>query len=297
MRPYSEVFFPQPHWESMGTKRMQEGKVVSVILAGGSASRLGIDYPKALFSFEGNRSLLEILCGKVAKQDISLPLYVLCSKKGEKELVDYAKARGDFGLTSLAFFSQKEILHPSGERSSGGNGALYATLADRNILSLWKEQGVEEVMVIPIDNPLAAPFDPTLIGMRREQGLDVSLIGIENRGEESTMGALAQTNEGLRILEYYENLGSFHPKYCNANQFCFSLPFLEKASKLSLPLHEVKRSGKIKTEELLFDAFVVSKKTGVLIYDKHLCYAPLKERTGDRGILSVETALKNQGIL
>ena len=297
MRSYEQVAKPRKEWQERGFVEIQKGKVASIVLAGGKGTRLGSDRPKALFRFPslGGCSLLEILASKMVdaakKAQRPLSSWILCSEENREALEQHVRALQLPPLIHWSFVAQKNILHPSGDLGPGGNGALYRSLAGAGALDQWLEEGTERVMVIPIDNPLAHPFDPMLIGFSAEKSYDACLVALENRGEYKTMGALAEMEGRLRIVEYYENGGRLMPSYCNANQFCFSRGFFARAAQLSLPYHLVKRAPGTKKEQLLFDALHITKNTGALVYDLDR-YAPLKEPTGPYGIAAVTRALE-----
>lgn len=300
MQNYTKSTLPTNQHKLSGINRLKEGKVAAIFLAAGTGSRLGIKMPKALFPLvpEKSHTLLSILCEKALFTEsvvgTSLPIAIMCSEKNRKEIQQYLEKNAFFGLKNVELFEQKAIQHPSGEISSGGNGDLYHFLEKAEILPRWKALGIEEVSLIPIDNPLAEPFDPALIGFRFENVLDAAMIAIKNEEEEKKhMGALVDEGGEIRILEYYEN-EELAPDVCNANLFCFSRSFLERAAKLELPYHCLKRKTGKKQERFFFDALIIAEKTGALLYPKESCFAPLKTQSGQYGIEETKKAFLKQ---
>jgi UDP-N-acetylglucosamine/UDP-N-acetylgalactosamine diphosphorylase len=57
------------------------------------------------------------------------------------------------------------IIDGSGNIASGpdGNGHALRKLMKSGIGAEWKKQGIESLIVLPIDNPLADPFDATSV--------------------------------------------------------------------------------------------------------------------------------------
>jgi ADP-heptose:LPS heptosyltransferase/molybdopterin-guanine dinucleotide biosynthesis protein A len=267
-------------------------KSACVILAGGQASRFGGEAPKGTFPV-GGKSLFEWI---VSKRDV--PYLIMVSPQNREATSTFFEARRYFGR-QCAWLVQGELSFVGDDRREldeqgpDGNGGLFQRLAQEGWIERWEKEGIEAVVIVPVDNPLADPAPPRLLAHLRATGADIALHCIEREERDQKMGVLVRRGAQIAIAEYChlppEELaarmpdGSFKYRYGNVNQFAISLPFLKKAAAIELPLHWVRKKtakGTIawKRERFLFDIFPYGK-VSPLVEERKICYAPLKERT------------------
>lgn len=263
-----------------------------VILAGGQGSRLGFEGPKGLFPVL-NKSLFEYLCEKTA---VEMPIAVMTSPLNEAETIDFFRKKEFFGRR-VHFFQQTVVpLLDERYREVGvapdGNGCVFQRLVESGLVDQFEREGIDTVLIIPVENPLADPSDRKLIGHRRSVGADVVVKCIARKVGES-MGVLVEEEGRVRVAEYVELTGeeleSREFSLAYTGQMAVSLPFVRRAARVQLPYHWIKKKGAWKRERFLFDAWEAAEKISVVCYPREMCYAPVK---GMESLGKVEEALR-----
>jgi len=298
-----------------GEKLLSKGKVACLILAGGQGTRLGTSRPKALVEVTPvkKKTLLQFFCEKTAAASIayntSLQLAIMTSSLNHREIQDYLIKNHYFGLkeSQVGLFEQDNapFINTEGnwiEGSPGhfaegpdGNGHSLRKLMACGIGKRWKDAGIESLIVLPIDNPLADPFDAALCGEHALKNLEITIKAIEKLNPAEKVGVLVLREGKVTVQEYSELPDPFEAPLAHIGLFCFSLTFVEKAAKIDLPWHlarKIYHGQKIwKFERFLFDVLPHSQKTGVLVYPRHNVYAPLKNLEGSHSLEMVQQAL------
>lgn len=304
-----------------GQTLISEGKIGCIVLAGGQGSRLKNSCTKALFPVSNikQKTLLQLFCEKTKaaskKAKHALNLAVMTSPLNENEIAEYLKENQFFGIKEQIFLYSQEMLPlldlkgnplPDAQGPDGNGGALQAFYRS-GIWEKWRQQGIEYVHVVLIDNPLADPFDANLAGFCASQDLDVAIKSILREKEEEKVGILVNKQGKIGVVEYSEfpeekkreknGDGSFTYKLANISLFCFSMPFIQKVKSTQLPLHFCKKQrGEewiLKSERFIFDLLPLADKVGVLVYPRDEVYSPLKNSTGEHSLESVQRALLN----
>ncbi|MBS3902762.1 MAG: UTP--glucose-1-phosphate uridylyltransferase [Anaplasmataceae bacterium] len=321
-----------PSESLQGRSLLEGGKVACVILAGGQGSRLGWHGPKALYPIfpENNVTLLQILMEKVRKANMqykcSLPVAVMTSPLHRASIEEHAHYYHFYGLApeQLSFFSQsmqplldeqgRWFLEEPGRIAMGpdGNGRVFLHLLESGILERWKALGIQSVTVIPIDNPLALPFDECLIGSQNRGTSDVAAKCIQRHSPEEKVGVFAKSKGQLHVIEYSEispeqkqsmnQQGLLQWPYANINLFSFSLSFIERIARVMLPWHIARKQARAwqfgdipvaKCETFLFDVLPFARNPKLLLYPRESIYAPLKNKEGEKSPATVRAMLKS----
>jgi UDP-N-acetylglucosamine/UDP-N-acetylgalactosamine diphosphorylase len=286
--------FSDPAWKVSGKGGSK--KCAALFLAGGLGSRLGFDGPKGCYPLLG-KSLFERHCEKI--QD-NAPVAILTSLLNHKETFSFFEKRSFFGLQKLSFFSQDTLplldengrwfWSSPGEIAAGpdGNGSVFAALERAGVLQRFEEEGIETVHVVPVDNPLANPFDPNLASFHEESGADLSLLCIRLEKSEEPMGRLVRMQGRLAIAEFAElsEAQRIENRYANTGLLAIDLPFMKLLAKQKFPLHWAWRAISAlgekrfawKAERFIVDALEFSEKSFALCCERESCYAPLKEK-------------------
>ncbi len=162
--------------------------------------------------------------------------------------------------------------------------------------------------IIPVDNPLADPFDAELIGYHAQQKVEITLKCTEKTDPEEKVGVVVRQEGRCAVVEYSEMSGQEKNarrkdgrlKHCCANLslFCLSLGFIQRIVNegLSIPLHKAWKAAQFvdehsntysssqpaawKFETFIFDWLFHSKKVAALICPREECFAPLKNLKG-----------------
>lgn len=263
-------------------------KCACVILAGGQGTRLGAPGPKGLFSV-GGKSLFQWICEKVP--DKKNPLAIMTSPLNHEETVAFFEKHSCFGL-EIHFF-QQEMTHYLNDKKEAmdvkgpnGNGSVFRSFVKAGLADLFEKRGIDVLTVIPVENPLANPFDGSLISHLRDEKADVVMKCVKRLYIDQSMGALVERNGKIQVLEYTELDPTQTYQYSNVGQMAFDLSFFKKMGEVELPLHWVKKEVPIgankawvwKGEQFIFDALPHANKVRALCAPRETCYAPLKTR-------------------
>lgn len=303
---YNQLFPVRPLQQCVKSSEVVRKPVTHVgciLLAGGQGTRLNHTGPKGLFPVQG-KSLFQWICEKPLQKN--LPLAVMTSPQNHQETVAFFETHAFFGLEEVHFFQQemrplldeekKPIEIRPGELLQGpnGNGSVFRSFVQAGLASLFEKKGIDTITVIPVDNPLADPFDEALITYHREHHCEVTLKCVERREGEFSVGVLGQRGEQIEILEYtempleelkaYTEEGKLKYPFANSGQFALKLSFLQQMAAIDLPLHWVRKKVQVGTqslwvwkgEQFIFDAFPYAKRVKALCASRDLCYAPLK---------------------
>lgn len=305
-----------------GLQLLRDGKVGCLLLAGGQGSRLGFEGPKGAFPISKfcKKSLFQIFAEKTAEVSSlagrDLPLAVMTSPENHLQTVAFFENKAFFGLrpSQVFFFMQKTLpllneegnlfLEAPGVIAKGpdGNGGALKALVESGIFSAWMHKGIEFVHVLLVDNPLANPFDPYLVGFHKRRGGDVASAFIEKEHKGEKVGVFAQHQGKMCVLEYTELPVDSDAFPCaNIGFFSFAMSFIKKISEVDLPLHVVKREVKCLTKEgqkkqveaykfewFIFDVLPFAKGVDLVRYPRQTSFAPLKNREGKWSLPDVQ---------
>lgn len=252
-------------------------------LAGGQGTRLGFDGPKGCVEIplKEKKTLFQIHLEKI--HDPKAPIAIMTSPLNHDATRSYLENENYFGLTNVILFQQGME-----NGTPDGNGKAFTYFCGAGIPDQWI--GVQRVQVIPIDNPLALPFDKELMDGKEE----IILRGVKRTGPDEKMGVIFE-GEHLEIKEYSELEGDDGSRLGNTGLFSCTMEFVKRAATLSLPPHVVKKQVKgewvSKKEYFIFDLFPYAKDFKVIESDRNKCFAPLKNASGPDSFETVMKAL------
>lgn len=317
-----------------GLKTLQEGRGACIILAGGQGSRLRCEGPKGCFPITNvqKKTLFQLAAEKVkaASKQAGYPLQVaiMTSPLNHVETEFYFVQNAFFGLDprQVTFFYQRmwPLLDLEGHlflegpdqiaRGPNGNGGVFRRLVEIGLWKKWEEMGVEMVSVLPIDNPLADPFDHELFGLQDRLCTDVVIKSSTRLTPEEKVGVLVNMEGKPGVVEYSEltaeQKNAESGALANLGLYNFSMSFIQRASQSLLPLHRAKKAAKFlldsgvqsfpdqpnawKFEEFIFDALPLATSYEVLLCPRKHVFAPLKNYEGNDSIKTVQAALLAQ---
>jgi UDP-N-acetylglucosamine/UDP-N-acetylgalactosamine diphosphorylase len=305
-------------------------KTGCLVLAGGEGSRLKIKAPKGTIpvTLVKKKSLFQLLCEKTkaasARAGELLPLAIMTSPLNHRETVQFFEHHHLFGLDpkQIFFFQQKMlpfldeeghwILLPSGRFAEGpdGNGGALKAFYEAEIWKQWKALGVQSVQIVPIDNPLADPFDVTLIDYHIRTDAEMTVKCISRDDPEEKVGIIVSKRGKPRIVEYFElprelrvaksSDGSLLFPLANIGLFCFRMDVIQKLGsdpRFKLPWHLQKKRlhdfdvDVWKFETFIFDLLPYIEKVHFLLYSREEVFSPLKNSEGTSSLETVQTAL------
>ncbi len=263
----------------------------------------------------------------------------MTSPLNHEETVAYFEEHSFFGLErhQVDFFMQGmlPILDKEGNlfletpskmaRGPDGNGNALKHFMTSGILDKWEEKGISHVHFVPIDNPLADPFDVELLGHHISQNNEISLKACLRKTDHEKVGLVVQSENHIKVIEYSEmkerELNAKDPKgnfifnIANLSLFCFSLNFIKrvfKKNKRTLPWHlawksvpyvnsqgesiHPKQPNAWKFEYFIFDCLEFTEQTSVIVYPREECFSPLKNTEGENSPATVKQALIQKDI-
>lgn len=327
-----------PQLHAAGFDAIKQGKVGCLIVAGGHGTRLGFDKPKGMYpiSMIKHKTLFQLFAEKTAAASIQsnrpLLLAIMTSQEHFELVHTYFHDNHYFGLqpSQLSIFRQSSLplLNEAGNlfldspshiaEGPDGNGSSLHCFIKSGIGQRWKDQGIEHLEFVQVDNPLAKPFDPELIGLQLLNQSDVTMQCILREDPDEKVGIVVEKNNKVVIVEYNEisaaesharmpKGGLKHP-CANISRFCFRMDFIETIDYQNLPFHLAHKAvpyldgqGQVKHaahpnawkfERFIFDILPYSKRTGVLVSRREDCFEPLKNATGAFSPETVRAALQ-----
>jgi len=322
---------------TIGHKLIASGKVGCLIMAGGMGTRLRFDGSKGMYPITSvqKKSLFQFFSERIKAAgrlyDRELPVAIMTSSLNDEQTQQFFKQHQNFGLSpnQLDFYEQGNLpflnqegdlfLDRPGHVADGpdGNGDLLHHFYRSGIWKKWKDQGVEYINIVLIDNPLADPFDPEFVGTQHVEGCDILVKGIKRTDPHEKMGILVRIKDKVHVVEYTEMPsndmkatlpnGDFKYPCGNLSLLSLKMDFVENIVCIDLPLHKafkalpfVDQMGKRvhpdqpnawKFEKFIFDIFPYGA-VEVILYPREDCFAPLKNCEGNNSPETVHEALQ-----
>ena len=220
------------NYERQGLKSIAKNEVAVLLLASGQGTRLGVSYPKGMYSVGllSNKSLYQIQAERLLKvkkladqkfpaetaksNQNSIPWYIMASEQTQK----FFEMNNYFGLEKsyVKFFEQFQLPCLTNEgkvildqkhkisKAPDGNGGLYRALYKRGILEDMKQKGVKYVHVYCVDNILVKMADPVFIGFCLSKNADCAAKVVKKVEPEEKVGVICKVNEQYQVVEYSE---------------------------------------------------------------------------------------------
>lgn len=295
----------------VGERLLRQKKAACLIVAGGQGTRLGFNGPKGCVEVAPGVSLFKLFADKIVsasrQHGQNLPVAIMTSPENHAQTLEYFERNNYFGLSpeQLSFFSQSQFPffddngQPSDVWGPSGNGVSLNGLCESGIALTWKNIGVEHVIFVQIDNPLADPFDVALLGYHSEKKSEVTLKAILRDNPLEKVGVIVKEEGKVAVVEYNEIDPEqqaavdaegylLHP-CANLSLFAFSMEFIDRLQELkawdAMPLHvahkkipQKENSWGYKFEYFIFDVLPFAEKVKVLVYPREKCFAPIKDR-------------------
>lgn len=322
-----------------GASLLKKGSMACLIVAGGQGSRLQLEGPKGKYpvSCIKKKTLFQLFAEKTLAASkcyrTDLFIAVMTSPLNHEETIQFFTHNQFFGLQKhqVDFFCQKTLpildehgnlfLQTPSQIAIGPNGNGYALheFYQSGIWKKWQDLNVCYVNLLPIDNPLADPFDAELLGLHAKENCDISIKAIKRSDPKESVGLIAKDGQNPIIVEYTEispqerdstdGAGNLTHPLAGIGLFCFSMDFIQSIAleHPTMPFHLAKKSvsylspsGKPispkepnawKFETFIFDVLPLSKKTAIIAYPRQNCFSPLKSLQAPNDIHSVRAAL------
>jgi UDP-N-acetylglucosamine/UDP-N-acetylgalactosamine diphosphorylase len=219
---------PQPKFslddaQAAGEKAIRDGKLATIIVAGGQGTRLGFEHPKGMFPIGplSGRTLFQMLADRLLavmkRYGVSIPMYIMTSPATDAETRQYFADNQRCGLAEdqLVIFCQGTM--PAVEAGSGkllletrsslalspdGHGGLVSALNKSGCLADAAQRGVEHFFYAQVDNPLVQLCDPALIGYHGLSASQVTTQVVRKRFAKEKVGNVVGLDGKVQIIEY-----------------------------------------------------------------------------------------------
>lgn len=321
--------------ENQGTAMLKSGQYAVVTMAGGQGTRLGHKGPKGTFElnlFPKKESLFEILANKIKKANkrynIEIPWYIMTSETNNGDTISFFESKNYFGYDKekIKFFIQNKLplVDTNGKillsetyqvyEASNGNGNLFESLKENNMISDMKNRGIKWIFISGIDNILVKIADPIFLALTINNGTEIGAKTIFKKDPYSRDWVFCKKNSKPAMLGYERitdeitnaNIdGRFLYREINILCHLFSIDALEKISNIDLPYHRATKKNtyineegmkivpeapnSYKFETFIFDAFRFFDKITLLRVQEEKEFAPIKDPVG---IYSPDAATK-----
>ncbi|CAB3369561.1 Hypothetical predicted protein [Cloeon dipterum] len=250
--------------ENSGLELIAEGKVATLLLAGGQGTRLGVVYPKgmydiglpshkSLYQLQAERILrLQNLAEELTGKKSSLPWYIMTSEHTREPTIQFLSDRNYFGLDPKQVFVFEQAMMvcfaPDGKilletpsriaRAPDGNGGLFRALRENGVLDDMEKRGLVYVHVYGVDNVLVRPADPIFVGYCNKKGAECGAKVVNKTQPKEAVGVICLVDGHYNVVEYSEltteKAEQRNPDgrltYCLGSicNHIFSVPFLQR---------------------------------------------------------------------
>lgn len=249
-----------------GVNSLKKGEVAFLTVAGGQASRLGIDKPKGCYGISPIKikSLFQIFAEKIkfysGVYHNNFKWYIMTSESNYKDTLAFFDENNYFELNKNDIFFFKQSMLPTltldgklilQDKNSlflnpDGHGGILKALLKTGLIDRMLSDGIKYLSYFQVDNPLIMMADPYFIGYHIISGSDVSTKVIPKKTPEEKLGAIGRQNNVNKIIEYSDlsdelmysknENGEYNFSMGSIGVHIFSTAFIKKKTK-KLPFH------------------------------------------------------------
>ncbi len=251
----------------IGTKKIKEGKLAVVTMAGGQGTRLGHTGPKGTFDLglDSHKSIFEILTDTMneerKKYGADIPWYIMTSEENNKETEDFFRKHDFFGYPEnlITFFKQGKLPMMSTEgkilvdekgkikEAADGHGGIFHSMLKDGVIYDMKARGIEWIFIGGVDNVLVKPVDPIVIGLAEKKNVLAAGKSLVKANPKEKVGVFCKRDGKPSVIEYTEISDEMAEetdengelKYGESHILCnlFNIKAVDKISQMKLPYH------------------------------------------------------------
>lgn len=254
-------------YKAIGEKKIKEGKLAVVTMAGGQGTRLGHSGPKGTYDLglDTHKSIFEILTDTLnearKKYEVDIPWYIMTSEENNKPTVEFFKQHNffDYPEKCVTFFKQgklpmlstdgKILIDENGKikEAADGHGGIFQSMLRDGVIYDMKARGIEWVFIGGVDNVLVKPVDAVLIGLAEDKNVLAAGKSLVKANPQEKVGVFCKRNGKPSVIEYSEITPEMAAetnengelKYGESHILCnlFNIKAIEKISQMNLPYH------------------------------------------------------------
>jgi UDP-N-acetylglucosamine/UDP-N-acetylgalactosamine diphosphorylase len=257
-----------------GERLLAEGRVGTILVAGGQGTRMGCTGPKGLVPVGpvSQATLFGILCGRLravhARCGRHVPLAIMTSSATDADTRAFLRDANHAGLDPdfVHVFRQHDL--PAVDAAAAllldapdhlamapdGHGGMLTALVESGGLDWFGRHGVEHVASFQVDNPLAMPLDREFLGYHLLTQAEFSTQVVLKREPGERVGIVVEQGGRHAVVEYSDLSPAldaerrpdgrlrFHAGSIAVH--CFSKAFLDRVRDRddALPLHLARKA-------------------------------------------------------
>ncbi len=212
-----------------GEEMLRAGKIATILVAGGQASRLGFDKPKGEYPIGpvSGKSLFQLhaekLLATARRYRTRIPWYIMTSDANAGETRAFFEQNNLFGYQPAdIFFFEQEMMPALDENGKlvldapdhifmnpNGHGGTLTALEKSGALADMRRRGVEEIFYFQVDNVLLQMCDPLFIGYHAAANAEMSAKVCAKRDPYEKVGVIGRVIDHvsgkagkLKVIEY-----------------------------------------------------------------------------------------------
>ena len=206
----------------IGEQAIRAGSVAAFVVAGGQATRLGIDIPKGTLEITPvrNKSIFEHHAEKIRalskRYGTRLPLYIMTSETNDAATREFFEKNGYFQLDPADVYFFRQNMMPALDfdgrlildakdhifTSPDGHGGSIGSLKNSGGLADMQARGIKHISYFQVDNVLIKIADPAFLGYHIGRKADISAKVAPKTGPEEKVGVVCRTGTKTTVIEY-----------------------------------------------------------------------------------------------